>query len=149
LERVYLCENNYEKKISFVWITATIKLCPCRRKAIRDNGTKAESMQSVFPSKTFPNHYSLATGAYSCTHGYDPAVQNMRGIFYAMGPNLKSNYKIDTFENINVYPLICELLQFEPYKDAPDAPDGKLEVREKILVKYKNSQIGKFYLTCN
>ena len=32
---------------------------------IRDNGVKAESMQPVFPSKTFPNHYSLATGAYA------------------------------------------------------------------------------------
>ena len=69
------------------------------------------------------------------THGYDPAVQNMQGIFYAIGPDIKSNYTIGSFENINVYPLVCELLGIEPYKDAPDAPDGKLEVLEEILRK--------------
>jgi len=69
------------------------------------------------------------------THGYDPIVKNMHGIFYAMGPRIKSNYKIGTFENIHVYPLICELLGIKPYADAPDAPEGRLEVLEEILVK--------------
>jgi len=69
------------------------------------------------------------------THGYDPAVKNMHGIFYAMGPRIKSNHKIGTFENIHVYPLICDLLGIKPYADAPDAPQGKLEVLEEILVK--------------
>jgi len=69
------------------------------------------------------------------THGYDPAVKNMHGIFYAKGPRIKSNYKIGTFENIHVYPLICELLGIKPYADAPDAPEGRLEVLEEILVK--------------
>jgi len=69
------------------------------------------------------------------THGYDPAVKNMHGIFYAMGPKIKSNYKIGTFENINVYPFICKLLEIEPYANAPDAPQGRLEVLEEILVK--------------
>ena len=35
---------------------------------MRDHGTKAESIQPVFPSKTFPNHYALATGAYAATN---------------------------------------------------------------------------------
>ncbi|RLC54709.1 MAG: alkaline phosphatase family protein, partial [Candidatus Cloacimonadota bacterium] len=35
---------------------------------VRDNGVKAESIQPVFPSKTFPNHYALATGAYAATN---------------------------------------------------------------------------------
>ncbi|RXN25203.1 ectonucleotide pyrophosphatase phosphodiesterase family member 2-like protein [Labeo rohita] len=41
-------------------------------------GTSAPFMQSVFPSKTFPNHYSIATGLYAESHGlvdnnmYDP-----------------------------------------------------------------------------
>ena len=69
------------------------------------------------------------------THGYDPAVKNMHGIFYAMGPRIKSNYKIGTFENIHVYPLICELLGIKPYSDAPDVPQGRLEILEEILVK--------------
>jgi len=42
-------------------------------------GTRAEGMLPVFPSKTFPNHYSLVTGWYAGRHGivgnsfYDPA----------------------------------------------------------------------------
>ena len=69
------------------------------------------------------------------THGYDPAVKNMHGIFYAMGPQIKTNYKIGTFENIHVYPLICELLGIKPYANALDAPEGRLEVLEEILIK--------------
>ncbi|MDW5290388.1 ectonucleotide pyrophosphatase/phosphodiesterase [Formosa sp. PL04] len=32
------------------------------------NGAKAESLIPVFPSKTFPNHYSIATGMYPDKH---------------------------------------------------------------------------------
>ncbi len=32
------------------------------------NGTRAESLVPVFPSKTFPNHYSIATGMYPDKH---------------------------------------------------------------------------------
>jgi alkaline phosphatase D len=69
------------------------------------------------------------------THGYDPVVKNMHGIFYAMGPQIKSNYKIGSFENIHVYPLICELMGIKPYANADDAPEGRLEVLKEILVK--------------
>lgn len=36
---------------------------------LEEHGTKAESLQPIFPSKTFPNHYAIATGAYAKTHG--------------------------------------------------------------------------------
>jgi predicted AlkP superfamily pyrophosphatase or phosphodiesterase len=45
---------------------------------IARNGVKAESLKPSFPSKTFPNHYSIATGLYPDHHGivnnnfYDP-----------------------------------------------------------------------------
>ncbi len=32
-------------------------------------GLRAKSMRPVFPSKTFPNHYSIATGLYPSNHG--------------------------------------------------------------------------------
>jgi hypothetical protein len=72
---------------------------------------------------------------FTGTNGYDPIVKNMHGIFYAMGPNIKSNYQIDTFESVNVYPFICELLKIKPYQATPDEPEGKLEVLKEILVK--------------
>ena len=34
-----------------------------------NNGVKATSLLSSFPSKTFPNHYSIATGMYPDKHG--------------------------------------------------------------------------------
>jgi predicted AlkP superfamily pyrophosphatase or phosphodiesterase len=34
-----------------------------------ENGVKAESLISSFPSKTFPNHYTLVTGLYPDKHG--------------------------------------------------------------------------------
>lgn len=45
------------------------------------NGTVAESMIPVFPSSTFPNHYSLATGLYTNSTGvisntmFDPEME--------------------------------------------------------------------------
>ena len=32
------------------------------------DGVKADALIPVFPSLTFPNHYSIATGAYAETH---------------------------------------------------------------------------------
>ena len=36
---------------------------------IENNGIKAKSLQPIFPSFTFPNHYSIATGCYADKHG--------------------------------------------------------------------------------
>ena len=33
-----------------------------------DDGVIAESLMPIFPSLTFPNHYSIATGTYSNEH---------------------------------------------------------------------------------
>jgi predicted AlkP superfamily pyrophosphatase or phosphodiesterase len=48
--------------------------------ALRAGGIAAESMTPAYPSVTFPNHYSLATGLYPSHHGlvdnsfFDPAA---------------------------------------------------------------------------
>ncbi|GAB1403543.1 ectonucleotide pyrophosphatase/phosphodiesterase [Lentimicrobium sp.] len=53
---------------------------------IAKEGVKAESLIPCFPTKTFPNHYTLATGLYPAHHGlvnnsfYDP----VSGEAYAM-----------------------------------------------------------------
>ncbi len=36
---------------------------------IAEKGVKAQAFQSVFPTITFPNHYSMATGLYPDNHG--------------------------------------------------------------------------------
>ncbi len=50
-------------------------------KKMAANGVTALSLQPVFPSKTFPNHYSIITGLYPVNHGiihndfYDPFTE--------------------------------------------------------------------------
>lgn len=48
---------------------------------IRKKGTTADYLVNVFPTKTFPNHHSIATGVYPEVHGvvgnemYDPITK--------------------------------------------------------------------------
>lgn len=55
-------------------------------------GVKAESMQSSFPSKTFPNHYTIATGLYPDHHGL------VNNTFYM--PDRNEVYKIRNREKV-------------------------------------------------
>lgn len=61
-------------------------------------------------------------------HGYDPRNKDMHAIFYAYGPSFKEGYIHPTFENIQIYSLICRLLGIEPAKN-----DGNLEVVKGML----------------
>ena len=56
------------------------------------------------------------------THGYDNKNKDMHAIFYAYGPAFKIGYKHHSINNIDIYPLICEILGIEPA-----VVDGKLE----------------------
>jgi len=47
-------------------------------------------------------------------HGYDNANTDMHAIFYATGPAFKGSYIHPTFENTNIYSLICNILDLEP-----------------------------------
>lgn len=61
----------------FRWDYSTIAPTPNLDK-IAQSGVKAKSMQPSYPTKTFPNHYSIVTGLYPDHHGivnnsfYDP-----------------------------------------------------------------------------
>ncbi|ALR31393.1 phosphodiesterase [Chryseobacterium sp. IHB B 17019] len=63
-------------------------------------------------------------------HGYNPKlVPEMKATFFAWGPEFKNNFTIGEFENINVYPLVAEILGLKI-----DQPiDGKLKVLKKTL----------------
>lgn len=53
---------------------------------IKDNGVSALSLKPCFPSKTFPNHYTIVTGMYPENHGiiannfYDPFTKEKYSI---------------------------------------------------------------------
>lgn len=64
-------------------------------------------------------------------HGYDPDVtSDVRGIFYAQGPNIKSGVTVAPFQNIHIYPLIAKILGLPL-----PAIDGKPEVLNKLYKK--------------
>ena len=56
----------------------------------------------------FPNVKAGAGG-----HGYDPSIPSMAAMFLAQGPAFKKNVVLDTFENVNVKPLLCGLLKIQ------------------------------------
>ena len=50
-------------------------------------------------------------GALFGVHGYDPAeVPDMKGIFYAWGPNIRKGVRLPPIENVHVYPLLAKIL---------------------------------------
>lgn len=67
-------------------------------------------------------------------HGYNPkVVPEMKATFFAWGPEFKNNLTIGEFANINVYPLVAEVLGLKI-----DQPvNGKLKVLKKILKEKK------------
>ena len=79
----------------------------------------------------FNFHPSRNNGA----HGYNCKEENMMVAFRAVGPDFKKGYDApytegekSSFRNIDLYPMLCELLGIEP------APvDGKLERIKHIL----------------
>lgn len=62
-------------------------------------------------------------------HGFSPKNSEMWGIFYASGPRIKSGYRIEPFQNIHIYPLICQLLGLP----IPEDIDGRVEVLQPIV----------------
>lgn len=72
------------------------------------------------------NEYVFKVAA---THGYDNYWLDMHGIFLASGPAFKKGYKTGTIQNIDIYPLICKILNIIPRQNI----DGKLERIEFIL----------------
>ncbi|MCG9916838.1 MAG: ectonucleotide pyrophosphatase/phosphodiesterase [Phenylobacterium sp.] len=61
-------------------------------------------------------------------HGYDPADPAMASIFIAAGPAFRSNMRIPTLENVDVYPLLARLLALaaEPNQGDPAALEAAL-----------------------
>jgi alkaline phosphatase D len=57
------------------------------------------------------------------THGYDNQLKSMHALFIANGPAFKKGITVPPFENVNIYPLICHILNIDPNKNI----DGNLE----------------------
>ncbi|KAL1254850.1 hypothetical protein QQF64_012911 [Cirrhinus molitorella] len=114
---------------------------------IKRCGTSAPFMQAVFPSKTFPNHYSIATGLYTESHGlvdnnmYDPVFNAS----FSLSSSEKNNprwYQGQPIWNTAMYQGLKAGTFFWPGSDVaingsfPDiymTYDGKVPYEERIF----------------
>ncbi|XP_060071862.1 ectonucleotide pyrophosphatase/phosphodiesterase family member 5-like [Ylistrum balloti] len=68
-------------------------------------------------------------------HGYDNDLMSMKPIFYAMGPNFRSNFLAPPLRSIDIYTLVCELLGISP---SPN--NGTLDNTADLLQPFNNDQ---------
>lgn len=65
-------------------------------------------------------------------HGYSPyEVPEMKAAFIAFGPSFKQNKKIGEFQNVNVYPIVTNILELKIIEPI----DGTEKVAKEILIK--------------
>ncbi|KIA84248.1 phosphodiesterase [Kaistella solincola] len=65
-------------------------------------------------------------------HGYNPyKVPEMKAVFIADGPAFKTDKKIGEFKNVNVYPIVADILKLK----ITEPIDGTQTTARKVLVK--------------
>lgn len=69
-------------------------------------------------------------------HGYNNSLPDMHPFFMAMGPAFKVNHTVETFKNVDVYPLICKILGIEP---APN--NGSMDIVQSLLKPKKERKL--------
>lgn len=67
-------------------------------------------------------------GVSGGAHGYDPMDPEMNAFFSATGPAFRSGHRIEAFETIHIYELMCNILGIKPA-----ANDGNFSVLRPIL----------------
>jgi len=75
-----------------------------------------------------------ANGPPAGAHGYDPArIPEMKAVFFAAGPDIRPQVTLPPFENVNVYPLIAQILGLDISSLKTGPIDGNLSVLQPIL----------------
>jgi alkaline phosphatase D len=80
---------------------------------------------------------SVIEGNHRGGHGFNPrTMPEMKAIFFAFGPDVRSGVQLKPFENVNVYPFLAEILGLTPPADV----DGSLDVLLPALKKPHGKQ---------
>uniref|UniRef100_A0A672YMS2 Ectonucleotide pyrophosphatase/phosphodiesterase 7 n=1 Tax=Sphaeramia orbicularis TaxID=375764 RepID=A0A672YMS2_9TELE len=67
-------------------------------------------------------------------HGFDNEIMDMKAFFRAVGPDFQKNLRVDPFDMVDVYPLMCHLLGINP-----ELNDGHLDKTKSMLVQKTNT----------
>lgn len=60
-------------------------------------------------------HIAPMKGLYVASHGFDAnTTTQMKGIFFAAGPDVKPGVELPSFDNVDVYPFVAKLLELQP-----------------------------------
>ena len=94
-----------------VWKTGKLpeRLHYGRNKRIGDIVLLAELGWSIIRQKDKP--------PYGGAHGFDNKEMDMHGIFYAFGSAFKTDFKVNTLENIQLYNIMTRVLKLKPAKN--------------------------------
>jgi alkaline phosphatase D len=60
-------------------------------------------------------------------------MPEMKAFFVAVGPDIGHGIALDPFENVNVYPLVAQILGLDITKLKTGPVDGKLSVLKGML----------------
>ncbi|XP_041372147.1 glycerophosphocholine cholinephosphodiesterase ENPP6-like [Gigantopelta aegis] len=63
---------------------------------------------------SFGFYYYDNTGAMRGEHGFDVTESDMAGLFVAMGPDFRTNVKVDKLNNVNLYQVMCGIIGVGP-----------------------------------
>ena len=85
----------------------------------RDRWTRAAEGWEARPREVLARR--AATGTRG-SHGYDPALESMRSLFIAQGPAFVPATVVPAFDNVDVYPLLAQLIGIQPA-----ANDGSID----------------------
>ena len=69
------------------------------------------------------------------THGYSPFERDMNPAFYAYGPAFRTGYNKTCIETVDIYSLMCHILDISPRQN-----DGDFDRVKDLLKEFKDSQ---------
>ena len=69
-------------------------------------------------------------GRTTGSHGFDPALASMRATFIANGPSFRRGVVLPVFDNVDVYPMLAELIGIAPRPNDGDASTLRPALRD-------------------
>ena len=73
-------------------------------------------------------------------HGYNNSLPSMHPFFIAMGPNFKTGVSVETFNNVDIYPLMCHILRIPP---APN--NGSMHIVKNFIREHEEASVDTFW----